>query len=141
MFEPGELVPAFGVLQAVSEGNVQAGYTWAGYDQGTIPAIPLFAAVPFGLLEGGAVLKLDRSIKYLNVDAAIHAGSRAKLSAKRFRVAVEAAVTDGWYKYVGINGKVIGLNRFGESAPAGQLFKEFGFTADNVLKAIDEVTA
>ena len=44
------------------------------------------------------------------------------------RVAVEAAVTDGWYKYVGLNGKVIGINRFGESAPAGQLFKEFGFT-------------
>jgi len=55
------------------------------------------------------------------------------------RVAVEAAVTDGWYKYVGINGKVIGLNRFGESAPAGQLFKEFGFTAENVAAAINEV--
>jgi transketolase len=57
------------------------------------------------------------------------------------RVAVEAAVTDGWYKYVGINGKVIGINRFGESAPAGQLFKEFGFTVENVLAAIDEVSA
>ncbi|MEJ2593506.1 MAG: transketolase, partial [Candidatus Thiodiazotropha sp.] len=57
------------------------------------------------------------------------------------RVAVEAAVTDGWYKYVGLNGKVIGINRFGESAPAGQLFKEFGFTAENVLAAIDEVSA
>jgi transketolase len=57
------------------------------------------------------------------------------------RVAVEAAVTEGWYKYVGLNGRVIGINRFGESAPAGQLFEEFGFTADNVLKAIDEVTA
>jgi transketolase len=57
------------------------------------------------------------------------------------RVAVEAAVTGGWYKYVGLNGRVIGINRFGESAPADQLFKEFGFTADNVLKAIDEVTA
>ena len=55
------------------------------------------------------------------------------------RVAVEAGVTDGWYKYVGMSGKVIGLNRFGESAPAGQLFKEFGFTVENVLKAIDEV--
>jgi transketolase len=55
------------------------------------------------------------------------------------RVAVEAGVTDGWYKYVGMNGKVIGLNRFGESAPAGQLFKEFGFTAENVVKAIDDV--
>jgi transketolase len=57
------------------------------------------------------------------------------------RVAVEAAVTEGWYKYVGLNGRVIGIDRFGESAPAGQLFKEFGFTTDNVLKAIDEVTA
>ena len=57
------------------------------------------------------------------------------------RVAVEAAVTDGWYKYVGINGKVIGLNRFGESAPAGELFKEFGFTAENVVAAINEVSA
>ncbi|MET0088530.1 MAG: transketolase [Candidatus Thiodiazotropha sp.] len=57
------------------------------------------------------------------------------------RVAVEAAVTDGWYKYVGLNGKVVGINRFGESAPAGQLFKEFGFTAENVLAAINEVSA
>ena len=57
------------------------------------------------------------------------------------RVAVEAAVTDGWYKYVGLDGKVIGINRFGESAPAGELFKEFGFTAENVLAAIAEVSA
>jgi transketolase len=57
------------------------------------------------------------------------------------RVAVEAAVTDGWWKYVGSAGKVIGVNTFGESAPAGQLFKEFGFTAENVGKAIDEVAA
>ncbi len=56
------------------------------------------------------------------------------------RVAVEAAVSDGWYKYVGLNGKVIGMNRFGESAPAGQLFEEFGFTVDNVVSAIDEVS-
>jgi len=56
------------------------------------------------------------------------------------RVAVEAACTDGWYKYVG-TGKVVGIDRFGESAPAGELFKEFGFTAENVGAAIDEVTA
>jgi len=62
-------------------------------------------------------------------------------SAVTARVAVEAAVTDAWYKYVGLNGKVIGINRFGESAPAGQLFEEFGFTAANVGAAIDEVTA
>jgi transketolase len=57
------------------------------------------------------------------------------------RVAVEAAVTGGWYKYVGMNGKVVGIDRFGESAPAGELFKLFGFTAENVGNAIDEVCA
>ena len=55
------------------------------------------------------------------------------------RVAVEAGVTDGWYKYVGLDGKVVGLNRFGESAPAGALFKEFGFTGENVAKAVEEI--
>jgi transketolase len=55
------------------------------------------------------------------------------------RVAVEAGVTDGWYKYVGIDGKVVGLDRFGESAPAGALFKHFGFTAENVAKAVEGV--
>jgi len=54
------------------------------------------------------------------------------------RVAVEAGVTGGWYKYVGLNGKVVGLDRFGESAPAGLLFKEFGFTVENVVKAVEE---
>jgi transketolase len=57
------------------------------------------------------------------------------------RVAVEAAVTDGWWKYVGSNGRVVGIDTFGESAPAGELFKLFGFTAENVGKAIDEVAA
>jgi len=57
------------------------------------------------------------------------------------RVAVEAAVTDAWYKYVGLNGVVIGIDRFGESAPAGELFKHFGFTAENVGNAITKVTA
>jgi len=62
-------------------------------------------------------------------------------SAVTARVAVEAAVTDSWWKYVGSNGKVIGIDTFGESAPAGELFKLFGFTAENVGKAIDEVAA
>ena len=53
------------------------------------------------------------------------------------RVAVEAGVTDGWYKYVGFGGKIVGLDRFGESAPAGELFKEFGFTVENVVKAVE----
>ncbi|MGB5305312.1 MAG: transketolase C-terminal domain-containing protein, partial [Gammaproteobacteria bacterium] len=55
------------------------------------------------------------------------------------RVAVEAAVTQGWYKYVGLSGKVVGIDRFGESAPSSQLFKEFGFTVENVVKAVESV--
>ena len=60
-------------------------------------------------------------------------------SAVTQRVAVEAGVTDGWWKYVGTNGKIVGLDRFGESAPAGQLFKEFGFTVENVVKNVEAV--
>lgn len=56
------------------------------------------------------------------------------------RVAVEAAIMDGWWKYVGMKGTVVGMTTFGESAPAGELFKHFGFTAENVGKAIDSVT-
>lgn len=56
------------------------------------------------------------------------------------RVVVEAGVTDSWWKYAGTNGKVIGLDRFGESAPAGDLFKEFGFTVENVIKHVESLT-
>jgi transketolase len=52
------------------------------------------------------------------------------------RVAVEAAVTAGWWKYVGSGGAVVGIDRFGESAPAGALFKEFGFTVEHVVAAV-----
>ena len=55
------------------------------------------------------------------------------------RVVVEAGVTDAWWKYAGSNGKIIGLDRFGESAPAGLLFKEFGFTVDNVVANVEAV--
>ena len=55
------------------------------------------------------------------------------------RVAVEAGVTDGWWRYVGPQGRVIGLDRFGESAPAGALLEHFGFTTDNVVAAVKEL--
>jgi transketolase len=60
-------------------------------------------------------------------------------SAVTKRVAVEAGVTEGWWKYVGTNGKVVGIDHFGESAPAGLLFKEFGFTVENVVKNVEAV--
>jgi transketolase len=55
------------------------------------------------------------------------------------RVAVEAGVTDYWRKYVGLNGKVIGIDTFGESAPAGDVYKHFGVTAENVAQAVEDV--
>jgi len=57
------------------------------------------------------------------------------------RVAVEAGVTHYWYRFVGPTGKVVGIDTFGESAPAADVFKHFGFTVDNVVKAVNEVTA
>ena len=50
------------------------------------------------------------------------------------RLAIEAGISDFWYKYVGLNGKIIGMTSFGESGPAEQLFAKFGFTVENVLK-------
>ena len=52
------------------------------------------------------------------------------------RIAIEAAVTAGWYKYVGSNGVVIGIDTFGESAPAKELFAYFGFTVGKVTEAV-----
>ncbi|OED45771.1 transketolase [Endozoicomonas sp. (ex Bugula neritina AB1)] len=55
------------------------------------------------------------------------------------RVAVEAAAADFWYKYVGLDGRVIGMTTFGESAPASDLFPYFGFTVDNIVAAADDI--
>ncbi len=55
------------------------------------------------------------------------------------RIAIEAAHADYWYKYVGLDGRIIGMHSYGESAPAGALFEEFGFTLDNLLQVADEL--
>jgi transketolase len=55
------------------------------------------------------------------------------------RLAIEAGSTLCWYKYVGLKGRVIGIDQFGISAPAEELFEHFGFTADNVIKTVREM--
>ena len=55
------------------------------------------------------------------------------------RVAIEAGVAESWYKYVGLDGGIVAMSTYGESAPAGELFKHFGFTVENVLSTVDEV--
>jgi transketolase len=57
------------------------------------------------------------------------------------RIAVEAGATEPWWRYVGLDGEVIGIDHFGASAPAKDLFKAYGFTSERVTAAIDKVLA
>jgi transketolase len=57
------------------------------------------------------------------------------------RVAVEAGVTGAWWQYVGLEGQIVGINHFGASAPAKDLFKAYGFTVEHVVRAIEKVLA
>ncbi len=57
------------------------------------------------------------------------------------RIAIEAGIADYWYKYVGLNGRIIGMTTFGESAPAEELFKMFGFTVENIVNTANELLA
>ncbi len=113
---------------------------------GTPDAIIIATGSEVALAMGAAEELADRKIRVVSMpsttafDQQDEAYRESVLpSGVTARVAVEAAVTDGWYKYVGMNGKVIGIDRFGESAPAGLLFKEFGFTVENVVKAVNSV--
>ncbi|MEZ8968621.1 transketolase [Vibrio breoganii] len=60
-------------------------------------------------------------------------------SAVTKRIAIEAGIADYWYKYVGFDGAIVGMTTFGESAPAGELFKMFGFTVDNIVDKAAEL--
>jgi len=57
------------------------------------------------------------------------------------RVAIEAGVTEGWWRYVGSQGRVVGLDRFGASAPADELFRHFGFSTENVVAVAKDALA
>jgi transketolase len=57
------------------------------------------------------------------------------------RIAVEAGVTDFWRKYVGLDGAVVGIDSFGESAPADQLYEYFGITIESVVKSVKGIVS
>ena len=101
--------------------------------------VALAIAAQKTLAEQGVAVRVV-SMPSTNVFDRQDAGYKASvLPAGLPRVAVEAGTTDGWYKYVGLEGRVIGIDRFGESAPAGELFKYFGITADAVVQAVKAV--
>jgi transketolase len=119
----------------------KGGYVLQDCD-GTPDAIIIATGSEVALATGAAEALKGKKIRVVSmpsVDAfeaqdAAYQGS--VLPASVPAVAVEAGVTAMWYKYAD---KVVGIDRFGESAPAGELFKEFGFTVDNVVAAVNSV--
>ena len=101
--------------------------------------VPLALAAQKQLADAGIAARVV-SMPSTNVFDRQDEAYRASVLPKGIaRVAVEAGVTDFWRKYVGLEGAVIGLDRYGESAPAGELFKFFGITAEAVTAAVKKV--
>ena len=101
--------------------------------------VPLAVDAQAALAEAGIsvrVVSMPSTTVFDRQDAAYKAGV---LPEGLPRVAIEAGVTDFWWKYVRATGAVIGVDRFGDSAPAGVLFKNFGFTIDNVTAVVKQV--
>lgn len=93
----------------------------------------------YAQLEGVRVVSMPCAEEFMKQEAVYH---ESVLPAHiRARVAVEAAHVDYWWKFVGLDGKVIGMTTYGESAPAKDLFKYFGITTEAVVAAVNELTA
>ena len=109
---------------------------------GTPDAVIIATGSEVALAVGAAEAMSDKNIRVVSMpsvdafEAQDDSYQAAVLGEGIATVAVEAAVTTGWYKYADV---VVGIDHFGESAPADQLFKEFGFTVENVVKAVESV--
>ncbi len=134
MFNPGEIVPAFAITDAVRDGKVNAGYTWLGYDQGKTPASALVAAVPFGMEPweysawwfhaGGRELTEELYATY-NIHP-IYCGMTGPETAGWFREPIQSLddVSGLKIRFAGIGGKV--MERAGASVtmlPSGEIFQ------------------
>ena len=101
--------------------------------------VPLALAAQKQLAEAGIAVRVVSMPSTTVFDREDEAYRASVLPRGLPRVAVEAGVTDFWRKYVGLEGAVIGLDRYGESAPADELFKFFGITAEAVTAAVKQV--
>ncbi len=124
----------------------KGGYTLLQTGEGTPDAIIIATGSEVELAVKAAQALSGKNIRvvsmpcveeFLAQDAAYQ--ERVLPSAVRARVAVEAAIADYWYRFVGLDGKVIGMTSFGASAPAGDLFKHFNITAEAVQEAVESL--
>jgi TRAP-type mannitol/chloroaromatic compound transport system substrate-binding protein len=134
VFEPGEVVPAFSIVDAVRDGKVEAGYTWLGYDQGKLPASVLFGAVPFGMepweytawwFEGGGQELAHEVYAPLHIHP-ILCGVIGPETAGWFRFEIRSLsdVAGLKIRFAGLGGKV--MQRLGASVtmlPGGEIFQ------------------
>ena len=134
MYEPGEIVPAFAISDAVRDGKVSAGYTWLGYDQGKIPSASLLAAVPFGMepwefsawwFEAGG-RELGEELYSEHNIFPIYCGLTGPETAGWFRKPIrQLSDIEGLkIRFAGLGGKVI--ERLGASVtmlPSGEIFQ------------------
>jgi TRAP-type mannitol/chloroaromatic compound transport system substrate-binding protein len=134
IFEPGEIVPAFSITDAVRDRKVDAGYTWMGYDQGKIPASPLFGAVPFGMepweysawwFEAGGRELAEALYAKHNIHP-IYCGMTGPETAGWFRNKItKLSDVEGLkIRFAGLGGKV--MERLGASVtmiPGGEIFQ------------------
>lgn len=128
------------VTQNVTDSDIaKGGYVLAENTDAQITLIATGSEVKLALdaqaaLAGEGIAARVVSMPCTNVfDRQSEDYKAAVLGACKKRIAIEAAHPDFWRKYVGLHGAVVGIDRFGESAPAGQLFEMFGFTVDNVV--------
>ena len=140
LYEPGEVVPAFSITDAVRDNKVEAGYTWLGYDQGKIPASALLAAVPFGMepweysawwYEAGGRELAEGLYARHNIHL-IYCGMTGPETAGWFRKRIETLedVRGLKIRFAGIGGKVI--EQLGASVtmlPGGEIFQALIDTA------------
>ena len=131
--------------QAQIENVVKGGYVLAE-EKGELKAIIIatgsevsLAMEAYAQLDGVRVVSMPCAEEFVKQDAAYR---EAVLPSNiRARVAVEAGHVDYWWKFVGLDGKVIGMSTYGESAPAKDLFQFFGITTEAVVGAVKELTA
>lgn len=134
VYEPGEIVPAFSITDAVRDGKVPVGYTWLGYDQGKVPASPLLGAVPFGMepweyaawwYEAGG-RELGQALYHKQGSHILLCGMTGPETAGWFRQPVRslADVQGLKIRFAGLGGKVI--EQAGASVtmlPGGEIFQ------------------